>query len=122
MKTKESVTRTLSSLSTAINSLVDRHCTLNPFIKLLGREFPRMSVGSPDSIEPSEQVTVVPLEEGVMHVMVCRCSKADTVEELVPRKRVLGVNQRQPVRIQTSKGHVRPYIAMYQIRGGIERY
>jgi len=67
-------------------------------------------------------VTIIVFEKGVVDMMVGRRPKSDTMEELIPRKCVFGMNQCQPVGVQAAKGHIGPDIAIHQIRGGVEWY
>jgi hypothetical protein len=43
-------------------------------------------------------------------------------EEAVPWMHVLGMNQSQPIRVQGSESHVRPYVCIHQAGCDDERY
>ena len=67
-------------------------------------------------------MAIIVLEKRVVNVMISRRSEAETMEELIPRKGVFRMNQRQPVSIEAAESHVRPHIAMNEVRGCVERY
>jgi len=97
-----------------------QHLVLNIFVECLGSKFARTLVGPSQHVKPHEQVAKVVFEKSMMDVMVRGRSKAQSMKEAIPRKGVLGMNQRQPVCVGTAKGHVGPDIAMHEIGGGVE--
>lgn len=92
---------------------------LHAIVEGFGGEFTWIFVRATQHVKPHKQMSIVILEKGVMDVMVRRRSKSDAVKKSVPRKSILRMNERQPVRIHTTKGHVGPNIAVYQIGGTI---
>ena len=53
---------------------------LHALIKLLRCKFTWMSVGSPNPIKPSKQVTIVVFEKGVMYMVIGRCTKPEAMK------------------------------------------
>ena len=95
---------------------------LHAVVKSSVGEFFWVLVGSRHLVKPHKEVSVVVLEEFVVHVVVCWGAKADPSKDSVPWEHVLGVNEHEPVAVQGSKGHVGPHVAgSYEQGGTVER-
>ena len=83
---------------------------LNIRPKELGCQPRRVLVRSTESIKPHEQVSVIVLENLVVHMMIGRSTESNFAKNAVPRKNVFGMNQGEPARVRRSKGHVGPNV------------
>merc|ERR1712166_484546 len=78
-------------------------------------------VGARSHVPIHEQVSVVVLEQLVVHVVVSRSAKTKLSEKRVPRVRVLAVYQREPVGVEATECHVRPDVAVDQVGCDVQR-